>query len=350
MEITVEELNQYIKGTIEGNKDALIEGFSPIEEATQGSITFLSNPKYAHYIYNTEATAILVNEDLVPDYNIDGPTLIYVNDVYSSLSLLMEQFQTNGHGKQGIESPVHIAESVEYGNNVFIGAFSYIGKDVKIGNNVKIYPHVIINNGCEIGDNSIIYSSVHLYNNTKIGKQCIIHAGSIIGSDGFGFAPQKSGAFKKMPQTGNVVIEDNVEIGSNTTIDRATMRSTIIRSGVKLDNLIQVAHNVEIGENTAIAAQTGISGSSKIGKNCVIGGQVGISGHITIADGSQIGAQSGVSNSIKEPNQKWFGSPVSSVKEGLKASILYKQLPEIYERLKAIEIKLKGSKAKDKKK
>lgn len=348
MEITVEKLNHYIKGTIKGNKDALIEGFSPIEEASQGSITFLSNPKYVHHLYNTEATAILVNKDLVPEQHIDGPTLIYVNDVYSSLSVLMEQFQTNGHGKEGIENPVHMAETVKYGKNVFIGAFSYIGKNVKIGDNVKIYPHVILNDGCEIGDNSIIYSAVRLYNNTQIGKQCIIHAGSVIGSDGFGFAPQENGDYKKMPQTGNVIIEDNVEIGSNTTIDRATMRSTILRKGVKLDNLIQIAHNVEIGENTAIAAQTGISGSSKVGKNCVIGGQVGIAGHIAIADGSQIGAQSGVSNSIKEPNQKWFGSPVSTVKKGLKASILYQQLPEIHERLKAIEKKLKGSKANEK--
>ncbi len=347
MEITVEEINQIIQGTVKGNKNTLIEGFSPIEEATEGSITFLSNPKYAQHLYNTEASAVLVSRDFVPEEPINGTTLIYVDDVYSTLSILMEKFKTNGNKKQGIDESVHMANSAQHGRNVYVGAFSYIGENVKIGDGVKIYPHVVINDNTKIGDNTIIYSSVKLYEDTRIGKNCIIHSGCVIGSDGFGFAPQENGVFKKMPQTGNVIIEDDVEIGSNTTIDRATMRATIIRKGVKLDNLIQVAHNVEIGENTAIASQTGISGSSKIGKNCVIGGQVGISGHISIADGSQIGAQSGVSNSIKKENQQWFGSPVAPVKEGLKSSIIYKKLPDLYERLKNIEQLVKGSKAKD---
>lgn len=346
MEITVEQLNQLINGQVEGDKNAVIEGFSPIEEAGKGSITFLSNPKYAQFLYDTEASAVLVSKDFKPEKSVNGTTLIYVEDVYSTLSLLMEKFQTNGKNKEGIASSTHIEDSAEYGKEVFIGAFSYVGKHVKIGDRVKIYPNVIINDNTKIGDDTVIYSTAQIYEDTEIGENCIIHAGSVIGSDGFGFAPQKNGEYKKMPQTGNVLIEDHVEIGANTTIDRATMRSTILRKGVKLDNLIQVAHNVEIGENTAIASQTGISGSTKIGKNCVIGGQVGITGHISIADGSQIGAQSGVSNSIKEKNQKWFGSPVAPFKEAIKASILFKKLPDIYERLKQLETSLKRSKAK----
>jgi len=346
MEITVAELNQYINGAIEGNKNAKIEGFSPIDEAEKGSITFLSNPKYAQHLYHTSASAVLVSKDFVPEQPVNGTTLIYVEDVYSTLSKLMEQFENNSSKKQGIEDLAHVASSACYGEHVYIGAFSYIGENVQIGNNVKIYPHVVINDNSKIGDNTVIYSGVRLYEDTQVGKHCILHAGSIIGSDGFGFAPQQNGSFKKMPQTGHVIIEDHVEIGSNTTIDRATMRATILRKGAKLDNLIQVAHNVEIGENTAIAAQTGISGSTKIGRNCVIGGQVGISGHISIAEGSQIGAQSGVSNSIKEKNQSWFGSPVSPVKEAIKASVLYKKLPELNERLNNVEQLIQAPNAK----
>lgn len=346
MEITVEELNKYINGTIEGDKDTVIEGFSPIDEAHEGSITFLANPKYYPHLYKTNASAVLVNKNFVPEQPVSNTTLIYVEDVYSTLSLLMEKFNNTAKQKEEIESPVYIAESAQIGQKVYIGAFSYIGENVKLGNNVKIYPHVVINDNSVIGDNTVVYSAVRMYENTQIGKNCIIHSGAVLGSDGFGFAHQHNGSYKKMPQTGNVIIEDHVEVGSNTTIDRATMRSTILRKGVKLDNLIQVAHNVEIGENTAIAAQTGISGSTKIGKNCVIAGQVGIVGHITIADGTQIGAQSGVPNSIKEPNEKWFGSPVAKVKDAKKSSVLYRKLPEINDRLKSIEKYIKSLKSK----
>lgn len=344
MEVTVEELNQIINGRIEGDESTVIEGFSPIEEADEGSLTFLSNPKYATHLYTTNASAVLVDKNFKPEKSVK-PTMIYVNDVYSTLSTLMETFQGEDDQKCGIEPYAQIADSAEIPENAYVGSFAYIGENVKLGNNVKIYPHTIVHDNCHIGDNTVLDSGVKLYRDTVIGKHCILHSGVVAGSDGFGFAPQNNGSYKKMPQTGNVLIEDHVEIGANTTIDRATIRSTIIRKGVKLDNLIQIAHNVEIGENTAIAAQTGISGSAKIGKNCIIGGQVGIVGHISIADGSQIGAQSGVSNSIKEKNQQWFGAPVAPIKKAIKSGVLLKKLPDIYDRLKDLEKTVKELKS-----
>ena len=332
MNVTVKQLNQYLNGKVEGDEGTVIRGFSPIEEADKGSITFLANPKYQAHLKDTKASAVLVNKAFVPD-----SALIYVDDVYSSLSLLMEKFQQIDPDKEGIESPSYQDPSATIGNHVYIGAFSYIGKNVVLGDYVKVYPHAVILDNTEIAANTTIYSGARIYEGSIIGKHGIIHAGAVIGSDGFGFAYQQNGSYKKMPQTGNVVIKDHVEIGANTTIDRATMRSTVIHRGVKLDNLIQVAHNVEIGENTAIAAQVGISGSTKIGRNCVIGGQVGIVGHISIADGSHIGAQSGISTSIKEPNQQWFGAPAIKASEAKKRSVLFRKLPEINERLKSLE-------------
>ena len=337
MKATVKQLNTYINGTVKGDEDTVIEGFAPIEEADHGSITFLANPQYQSYLEQTQASAILVNKDLMLDKVPDQTALIYVDDVYSTLSLLMERFQQRDTDQEGIEPYAYQHESARIGDHVYLGAFSYIGKNVEIGNYVKIFPHTVVLDNTRIDAYTTVYSGVRICEGTQIGGHCMIHSGSVIGSDGFGFASQDNGSYRKMPQTGNVVIKDHVEIGANTTIDRATMRSTVIGRGVKLDNLIQVAHNVEIGDNTAIAAQVGISGSTKIGQNCVIAGQVGIVGHITIADGSHIGAQSGISTSIKQPNKQWFGAPAVQAKEGKKRYVLYRLLPDIYSRLKALE-------------
>jgi len=344
MEITVKELNNFINGKVEGDPEVLIEGFAPIDEATQGSITFLSNPKYHAHLYTTQASAVLLHKDFKPEKEVN-PTLIYVEDVYSTLSSLMDEFNHPSDERKGIEANAYSASSSTLGQDVYVGANSYVDEHSQIGDHVKIYPNSFIGENCEIGAKTVIYPGVRIYNNTKIGQHCIIHSGVVIGSDGFGFAPQNNGTFKKMPQMGNVLIEDNVEIGANTTVDRATIRSTLIRQGVKLDNLIQVAHNVEIGENTAIASQTGISGSTKIGRNCVIGGQVGIVGHISIADGTHLGAQSGVSNSIKEPDQKWFGAPAAPIKDAKKSGVLLKKLPDLYDRIKKLEVLVKKLKS-----
>lgn len=337
MKVTVKQLNTYINGTVQGDEDTVIEGFSPIEEADEGSITFLANPQYQAHLEQTRASAILVNRELSLDKVPEHAALIYVNDVYSTLSFLMEKFQQRDTDKEGIEAYAYQHETATIGAHTYLGAFSYVGRNVEIGDYVKLYPHAVVLDNTRIEAYTTVYSGARICEGIQIGKHCIVHSGAVIGSDGFGFAYQNNGSYRKMPQTGNVVIKDHVEIGANTTIDRATMRSTTIERGVKLDNLIQVAHNVEIGENTAIAAQVGISGSTKIGRNCVIAGQVGIVGHITIADGSHIGAQSGISTSIKEANQQWFGAPAVQAKEGKKRYVLYRMLPDIYSRLKALE-------------
>lgn len=347
MEITVGQLAQLIGGRVEGNPDTVVSRFSPIEEAGPGALTFLSNPKYQHHLYTTHASAVLVSNDFVPEKEYSA-ALIRVADVYSTLSQLLEKFNTQQVTKTGREEPSYVAGSATLGEDVYIGAFAYVGENARLGNNVKIFPQVYLGDNVEIGDNTVIYSGAKLYSGTRIGSSCILHAGCVIGSDGFGFAPQPDGSYKKIPQTGNVIIGDDVEIGANTTIDRATMKSTVIENGVKLDNLIQVAHNVEIGENTAIAAQAGISGSTKLGKRMVVGGQVGIVGHITLADGTQIGAQSGVSKTISEPGKKWFGSPADEYKQAIRASVVFKKLPELYDEIKALKEELKTLKEKNK--
>lgn len=336
MEITVRELSKIVNGDVDGDNDLIVNGFSPIEEAREGSLSFISNPKYNSYLYKTKAAAVLVKKDFIPEKN-KYPTLIKVSDVYSTLSILLERFNHKNLEKKGIEPTAFISETATIGKEVYVGAFAYIGENVRIGDNVKIFPQSYIGENCTIGDNTIIYPGVKIYHNCIVGENCILHAGCVVGGDGFGFAPQMNGSYKKMPQTGNVVIERNVEIGANTTIDRATIQSTVIREGVKLDNLIQIAHNVEIGRNTVIAAQSGISGSTKIGENCVIGGQVGIVGHVTIADKTQIGAQSGISNSIIDIGKKWFGSPAMPHKEAMKAEVIKKNLPSLYKRIEELE-------------
>ncbi|MBI5219068.1 MAG: UDP-3-O-(3-hydroxymyristoyl)glucosamine N-acyltransferase [Bacteroidia bacterium] len=328
MEFTAKTIAEFLQGEIEGDPEVKVTKIAKIEEGMPGALTFLANPLYTPYIYSTKASIVLVNKDFKPEKGISA-TLIRVEDAYKAFALLLELYVKSKNDIKGIDELAFIDKTAVLGENIFIGAFSYIGRNVKIGNNVKIYPQVCLCENVQIGDNTVLRSGVKIYNDCIIGAGCILHSGVIIGADGFGFAPQKHCDFKKVPQIGNVVIEENVEIGSNTAIDRATLGSTIIRKGVKLDNLIQIAHNVEIGENTVIAAQTGISGSTKIGRDCMIGGQVGIVGHITIADEVKIAAQSGVGSSIKEKGAIVQGSPAFQIHEYQKSYVVYKQLPEL---------------------
>lgn len=313
-----------------------VSNIAKIEEAGEGMLSFIANPKYEEFIYTTKASILIVNESLVIEQPIHS-TLIRVKDAYSSFALLLEKYRYLTGNKSGIQQPSHIPQSVKMGQNVFVGAFAYLGENVVLGNNVKIYPGVYLGENVIVNDDAVLYPGVKVYDNCIVGSRTILHAGCVIGGDGFGFAPQPDGSYKKVPQIGNVVIHDDVEIGANTTIDRATMGSTIIRQGVKLDNLIQVAHNVDIGLNTVIAAQTGVSGSTKIGQNCVIGGQVGMVGHIHIADGTKINAQSGLSKSITVPNSSLTGSPAYDYKSSLKSQAIFRNLPDLEKRVKELE-------------
>lgn len=313
-----------------------VSNIAKIEEAGEGMLSFIANPKYEEFIYTTKASILIVNESLVIERPIHS-TLIRVKDAYSSFALLLEKYRYLTGNKSGIQQPSHIPQSVKMGQNVFVGAFAYLGENVVLGNNVKIYPGVYLGENVVVNDDAVLYPGVKVYDNCIVGSRAILHAGCVIGGDGFGFAPQPDGSYKKVPQIGNVVIYDDVEIGANTTIDRATMGSTIIRQGVKLDNLIQVAHNVDIGINTVIAAQTGVSGSTKIGQNCVIGGQVGMVGHIHIADGTKINAQSGLSKSITVPNSSLTGSPAYDYKSSLKSQAIFRNLPDLEKRVKELE-------------
>lgn len=338
MQFTALQVATLIKGQIEGDPEVKVDRIAKIEEATTGALSFIANPKYEEYLYTTQASIIIINETLVLEKPVH-PTLIRVKDAYSSFALLLEKYNEmmSNTGKHGIEQPSHISKSASLGKDIYIGAFTYIGENVIIGDRVKIYPGCYIGDNAVISEDSILFAGVKLYHGCCLGARVTIHAGTVVGSDGFGFAPQKDGSYRKVPQIGNVIIEDDVEIGANTTIDRATMGSTVIRKGVKLDNLIQVAHNVEIGNNTAIAAQTGISGSTKIGKNCIIGGQVGMVGHIHIADGARINAQSGLSKSVTVPNTALTGSPAFDYKSSLKSQAIFRNLPELQQRLLKLE-------------
>ena len=337
MRLTAHQIGILLEGTVEGNPEVTVNQLSKIEEAGEGSLSFLANSKYEQYVYTSGASVIIVNNDFSPTQPINA-TLIKVNNAYSAFSVLLEKYdELIKSKKSGIETPSFIHPSAKIGKDVFIGAFAYIGPNVSIGDGSKIYPNTYLADNVVIGKNVTLYAGVKVYFNCTIGDNVIIHSGAIIGGDGFGFVKGPEGAYKKVSQIGNVVIEDNVEIGANTTIDRATMGSTIIRKGVKLDNLIQIAHNVEIGANTVIAAQTGISGSTKIGENCIIAGQVGIVGHISIANGSNIGAKSGVNNSIKEENQNWNGFPLTSLRESLKVQVVTRRLPDLEKRIEELE-------------
>src|SRR5688500_6006710 len=337
MQFTAAQISLLINGKIEGQPDASVSSFGKIEEAQDGQLTFLANPKYEDYLYSTRASIAIINDSYELRQPVK-PTLIRVKDAYSSFALLLSKYQemATQHMK-GIQQPSHIASTAKMGNDVFVGAFSYIGENVRIGNNVKIDPNAYIGDNVQIGDYCIIHPGVKIYHDCILGSHVVIHAGTVIGSDGFGFAPQADGSFKKVPQIGNVVIEDNVEIGANSTIDRATMGSTLIKSGAKLDNLIQVAYNVEVGHNTVIAAQAGVSGSTKIGNNVMIGGQAGIVGHIQIADNAKINAQSGVSKSIKVPNTAVTGSPAFEYTSALRSQAVTRNLPELEKRIIELE-------------
>ncbi len=337
MQFSAAQIAQIIGGTVEGNPETAVYSFGKIEEAKQGELSFLANPKYEDFLYTTKASLIIINQSLELKQPVTA-TLIRVPDAYSAFALLLEKYeQIQSQQLSGIEQPVFIHASAKNGKNTYIGAFAYLGENVVIGDDVKIYPGVYLGKNVSIGNNTIVHPGAKIYNDCIIGSNVIIHAGVVIGSDGFGFAPQADGSLKKVPQIGNVIIEDDVEIGSNTTIDRATIGSTIIKSGVKLDNLLQVAHNVEIGNQTAIAAQTGISGSTKIGKNVMIGGQVGVAGHIHIADGSKIAAKSGITKTIKNPNSTLAGNPALDHITSLKIQALTRNLPELENRLKELE-------------
>ncbi len=338
MKFTAEQIAGILEGEVVGNPNAEVYKLAKIEEGVQGSLTFLSNPKYLNYIYSTQATITIVNSTFEPEQPIIT-TLIKVEDAYKAFSKLLEYYNQVKLMKSGIEQPSVISENVSYGDNLYLGSFCYVGKNVKIGNNVKIYPNTFIGDNVTIGDNCILFAGVRIYSETEIGNNCTIHSGTIIGSDGFGFAPSEDGTYTKIPQIGNVILEDNVEVGSCTTIDRATLGSTIIRKGVKLDNQIQIAHNVEIGENTVIAAQTGIAGSTKIGKNCMIGGQVGIVGHITIGDNVRIQAQSGIGKSIKD-GEIVQGSPAFNYSDFSKSFVHFRNLPKIVSDLENLKKKL----------
>ena len=343
MEFTAQVISEYLKGEIIGNPDEEVTTISRIEEGEKGALAFLANPKYNKYIYDTKASIVLVNRDFVPEQPIRC-TLIKVDDAYQAFAALLNLYSSSLPQKKGIEPNSFISSSAKLGNDCYVGGFAYIGERVAIGNNVKIYPQVYLGDDVTVGDNTILYPGVKIYKECKVGSNCIIHGSTVIGSDGFGFAPAE-GAYLKVPQIGNVVIGDEVEIGSNVSVDRATIGSTIIHKGVKLDNLIQVAHNVEIGENTGIAAQTGISGSTKIGKNCIIAGQVGIVGHITIADRTTLAAQSGVPNSVREEGEILLGSPAVSIRDARKSITIYRKLPELYARLNAMEKELEELKS-----
>ena len=331
MEFKAQSIADFLGGTVEGDINALVTDVAKIEEGRPGTLAFLSNPKYNKYLYETEATIVIVNLDFEPEALVK-PTLIRVPDAYKAFATLLELYQQAKGNKTGIENPSFIDASAKVGTDVYVGAFAYIGKNVRIGNHVKIYPQVYIGNDSVIGDNTILFSGVKIYEDTRIGEACILHAGAVIGSDGFGFAPLEDGTYQKIPQVGNVILEDCVEIGANTTVDCATMGSTIIRKGTKIDNLVQIAHNVEVGENTVMAALTGIAGSAKIGKNCRFGGQVGVAGHITVGDNVNVGAMSGVSHSIKSNNTVLL-APAMDIGQAARVISVYRNLPKLREQV-----------------
>ena len=339
MQISAKELCALLNGKLEGNPDVLISGPSKIEEGVPGTISFLGNPKYESYAYTTQSSVLLISNDFQPTKPISA-TLIRVENVYASVAMLLEKFGSDQAKPQDNSENAFIHATATIGKNTSIGHFCVIEKYANIGENCTIYPQVFIGEGVTIGNNVTLYPGTRIYYKCTLGNNVVIHSNVVIGADGFGFVPQEDGTYKKVAQIGNVVIEDNVEIGSNTTIDRATMGSTYIRNGVKLDNLIQLAHNVDIGENTVIAAQAGIAGSTKIGANCQIGGQVGIIGHIQIADGTKIQAQSGIARSIKTPNTAWYGSPAIEYSNFLKSHVVFKNLATMEKKVLELEKKL----------
>lgn len=336
MQFTAEMIASFLGGVVEGDKDATVTTVAKIEEGHTGALSFLSNPKYTNYIYDTQSSIVIVNSSFEAERAL-STTLIRVEDAYAAFAKLLELYAASKPKPEGVSSLCFVNSSAIVGEGAYVGEFAVVGRDTVIGSNVSIYPGTTIGDRVTIGDNVIIYSGVHIYEESVIGNNVIIHSGCVIGADGFGFAPNEKGEFSKIPQIGNVIIEDNVEIGANTCIDRATMGSTVVKRGVKLDNLIQVAHNAAIGEHTVAASQVGIAGSSKVGAHCMLGGQVGLAGHITIADRVQIGSQSGVPSSVKEEGSVIMGYPAISGKQFHRASVVYKSLPDMSVTLRRLE-------------
>lgn len=341
MKFKAEQIAEILEGDIVGNSQIEVSKLSKIEEGEEGALTFLANPKYTPYVYTTQASIVIVNKDFNPEQDLTA-TLIKVDDAYQSFSKLLEYYNKVKLNKFGVEQPSVVSESSKLGTDVYVGAFTYIGENVIIEDNVKIFPNAYIGDNVTIGENSIVFSGAKIYSESIIGKHCVINSGAIIGADGFGFAPQDNGEYKKIPQIGNVILEDFVDIGAATTIDRATLGSTVIRKGVKLDNQIQIAHNVEIGKNTVIAAQTGIAGSTKVGENCQIGGQVGIAGHLVIGNGVRIQAQSGIGRNIKD-NETLQGSPAFGYGDWNKSYVYFKNLPKLAKTINELEKKDNGN-------
>jgi UDP-3-O-[3-hydroxymyristoyl] glucosamine N-acyltransferase len=343
MQFSAEQIAAMLQGIVEGDSSIAVSGLSKIEDGRPGTLTFLANPKYTEYIYTTGASIAIVGNDFKVEKDLPTTlTLIRVADPYACFAKLLEAYHQLRQPKATVSSKAHIEDSAKLEENVYVGEFAYVGEGARIGKGARIYPNSYVGPYTTIGENSVLFSGVRVYNDCVIGANCTLHSGVIIGSDGFGFAPNSENNYQKVPQIGNVIIEDHVEVGSNTTIDRATLGSTIIRKGVKLDNLIQIAHNVEIGENTVIAAQTGIAGSTRIGSNCMIGGQVGIVGHITIADGTKIAAQSGIASAITEPNTIVQGSPAFGIMDYKKSYLGFMKLPELMRQVAQLEKKSVG--------
>jgi UDP-3-O-[3-hydroxymyristoyl] glucosamine N-acyltransferase len=338
VKFTASQIAGILEGDIIGNPEVEVSKLAKIEEGEKGTLTFLANPKYTQFIYDTKASITIVNKDFVPENDLET-TLIKVEDAYKAFSTLLEYYNQIKMNKSGIEEPCFVSDSATYGENVYLGAFSYLGDNVKMGDNVKIYPNSYIGDNVTIGDNVVIFSGAKIYSECIIGNHCVVNSGAIIGADGFGFAPNEKGEYSKVPQIGNVILEDYVDIGAGTTIDRATLGSTIIRRGVKLDNQIQIAHNVEIGRNTVIAAQTGVAGSTKIGENCQIGGQVGIVGHITIGNNVKIQAQSGIGRNVKD-NEVLQGSPALPYGDYNKSYVYFKNFPKIVKDISNLDKKI----------
>ncbi|MBZ4651859.1 MAG: lpxD [Proteiniphilum sp.] len=343
MTFTAKQIADFLRGEVIGNPNATVSSFSKIEEGKPETLTFLGNPKYTPYIYDTAADIVLVNNDFVPDKPVRA-TMIKVTNAYAALASLMSLVEQQKPVKEGVATVAFVSPSATVGEHIYLGEFAFIGEQTQIGNNCMIYPQVYVGDNVQVGDNCILYPGVKIYHDCVIGDNCIIHAGAVIGADGFGFSKEEE-IYRKIPQIGNVIIEEDVEIGANTTIDRAVMGSTIIHRGVKLDNLIQIAHNCEVGENTVMAAQVGIAGSTKIEENCVLGGQVGIGGHITIGKNSQIGAQAGIISNTKEGSQV-LGSPAIPVRDFFKSSVIFPKIPDMYRRLNAMEKELADLKKK----
>ena len=337
MEFTARQIADFVNGTVEGNAETKVTTFAKIEEGHTGAISFLSNPKYTHYLYDTQSSVVLVNNDLQLEHPVEA-TLIRVDNAYECVARLLQMYESMKPRKKGIHPQACIAETAHVGDDCYVGAFAYIGENVTIGKGTQIYPHVVVEDNATIGEGCVLYPNVSVYHDCQIGNRVILHSGAVIGADGFGFAPGENG-YDKIPQIGNVVIEDDVEIGANACVDRSTMGSTIVHRGAKIDNLVQIAHNVEVGEHTVMSAQVGIAGSTKVGRWCMFGGQAGFAGHITVGDHTNVGAQCGVNSSVKG-NESLIGSPAQEPKSFFRSSVIFKKLPDMYRELEALKKKV----------